>query len=113
MKLLLTCLLVSFVLLSSCKDKTPEDCSCASKHYTPIENVRVSYAHGIISTFADDNRLVNSYKLCTPLDTLAESKDMLVPDYIMSGQMKLPCFFGPTLVTSPPLLKVTEIRKIN
>ena len=113
MRLQSSCLIFS-LLLSSCKDKTPDaDCGCASSRYTAIENVRISYVHGSIFTFADDNRLVNSYILCAPLDTLAESKDPLVPDFIMSGKMRLPCFRGSTLVPSQPLLEVTEIRRIQ
>lgn len=112
MKLQSGCL-VFCLLLSSCRDNTPgADCGCSSSHYTVMENARISYAHGSIFTFADDNRLVNSYILCTPLDTLGESKDPLVPDYIMSGKMRLPCFVGPTLLPSQPLLEVTEIRRI-
>lgn len=105
--------LVFCLQLSSCRDKTPgADCGCTSLHYTAMENVRTSYAHGSIFTFADDNRLVNSYILCTPLDTMPESKDLLVPDYIMSGKMRLPCFEGRTLLPSQPLLEVTETRRI-
>ena len=108
-----SCLIFS-LLISSCRDKTPDkDCGCASLHYTAIENVRISYAHGSIFTFANDNRLVNSYTLCTPLDTLEVSKDLLVPDFIMSGKMRLPCFEGPTLLPSQPLLEVTEIRRLQ
>ena len=99
--------------MSSCRDTTPgADCGCASLHHTAMENVRISYAHGNIFTFADDNRLVNSYILCIPLDTLAESKDPLVPDYIITGKMRLPCFERTTPLPSQPLLEVTEIRRI-
>jgi hypothetical protein len=113
MKYIYIWLASSFLLLASCEDKTHEgDCGCGSKNYTTIKNVRVSYAHGGINTFADDNRLVNSYTLCTGLDTLAESADALVPDYILSGEMRIPCFIGPTLLPSQALLKVTAISKI-
>lgn len=88
------------------------DCGCTSKSYTTLQDVRVSYVHGSIHAFADDNRLVNSYTLCTELDTLAESADVLTPDYILSGEARIPCFKESTLTPLGPLLKVNAIRRI-
>lgn len=115
MRRLSVCLLASVLALVSCKDKTTDaDCGCSARNYTALENVRVSYAHGQINTFADDNRLVNSYSLCTPLDTLAETPDQLVPNYLMSGEVRMPCFEAtPNSTPPPPLIKVTGIRKLQ
>ena len=58
-----------------------------------------------------DNFFETYVNVCSISDTLKITPDIKNPDYIVSGNLKKECFFGPTLVAVPPRFEITSIKR--
>ncbi|GGB87354.1 hypothetical protein [Dyadobacter sediminis] len=101
------------VFALSCQKEDPKpDCGCDGKTYKKVENAKAVY-HGLGTfTIAEEASSGNIYTIACEADsTWQKSADLKIPDYIISGNLKSNCSFGPTLIALPDYIQITAIKK--
>lgn len=104
--------IIAFAVACHKKDPAP-DCGCEGRTVKRVENVRASLAgSGFFTIFKEDGKTYSAYvSACKSDSTWEKSLDFKVPDYIISGNIKLSCFTGPTIMIQSAPIEITAIRK--
>lgn len=103
--------------LPSCKDSSPsESCGCEGKTIKSVKNLDAVYVGNgyfhIKGTDESKPEILYTFQSCDIMSgSLEVSLEQMVPNYILSGDIKKSCFSGETLVAITPNISITELKK--
>jgi hypothetical protein len=114
MKLSALSIWIAVFILSCNKKDTMPDCGCEGPSYQELKNVKAAYIKsGFIYSVSEEDTIKRYVKLCgTVMIDPAWQYDPIHFNFILSGQVKLPCRVpGVDNIETVLLFAPTEIEK--
>jgi hypothetical protein len=99
-----------FVLTCQKKEATPASCGCEKKGYRFLDSAEANYlGNGGFLLYDTRDTSFKAVAVACVVDPTWQKSDSLVRDYIVSGDLKYPCYGGNEYAL--PAVQITSITR--